>query len=388
MTEGYGAKLLEFMATGFSNPLIADLLGELAQRQPKGMAKVEELKQRSVSNCVLWPFHAVQLPTCISHAQGGRVVDVDGNEYTDLFLGFGTQALHGHNHPAVVEAVRSQLGRTVGNGYFHDIELKYTALMKEMVPHREKWAFLHSGTDAMTAAVRMARAKTGKKLIVKFEGAIHGTQDWAMHNTFAFMHGNPAVPFPPRSGDGYEAVSYALGMVKPSETEVLTLANHDPNALEIIERRKDEIAAVLGEPADTAFPFEEKSVPYIRQIAKRCKELDILFILDECQTGFRCGQAGASQTHDIPADLIVYGKVLSSLGIPFSAVAGRGDLLDLAMTSGIALTDYGQKTTLMTTHMGNHLAMLASYASLSLLHEKGEAYYDEVRLRRDLRLAF
>ena len=94
--------------------------------------------------------------------------------------------------------------------------------------------------------------------------------------------------------------------------------------------------------------------------------------------------AGASATHDIPADLIVYGKVLSGLGIPFSAVAGRADLLDMACTSGLALTDYGQKTTLMTTHMGNHIAMLASYASLKLLHDKGDAYYDEVRLRKGI----
>ena len=72
-------------------------------------------------------------PIYFEKASGAIVTDVDGNEYIDLFLGFGTQALHGHNHPQVVNMVREQLGRTVGNGYFHDIELKYTELLKELV---------------------------------------------------------------------------------------------------------------------------------------------------------------------------------------------------------------------------------------------------------------
>ena len=121
----------------------------------------------------------------------------------------------------------------------------------------------------------------------------------------------------------------------------------------------------------------------MKLVRARCRELGILFVLDEVQTGFRWGPGGANRTEGIDADLCTYGKVLSGLGIPLSAGGGRMELLRHTQTSGLNLLDYGQKTTLMTTHMGNHLALQASYANLALLEAKGDAYYTRVRARRD-----
>jgi glutamate-1-semialdehyde 2,1-aminomutase len=103
------------------------------------------------------------------------------------------------------------------------------------------------------------------------------------------------------------------------------------------------------------------------------------FVLDEVLTGFRAGISGAAVRFGIPADLYTYGKVITGLGLPLSAVGGRADILDLAQTSGMSLTDFGNKTCLNTTHMGNYLSLCASYATLTLLQQKGEAYYTETR---------
>ena len=121
--------------------------------------------------------------------------------------------------------------------------------------------------------------------------------------------------------------------------------------------------------------------PYLRLLSERCQRLGLRFILDEVQTGFRWGPGGVSLTENIHADLRVYGKVLSGLGVPLSAVGGPLDILETARTSGLNLLDFGQKTTFMSTHMGNHLALLASHASLSFLRDKGEAYYTRTRTR-------
>lgn len=360
---------------------VIDLFTDLNRRQATSVELTGRLRQRDVSNHVLWPFHAPMFPLAVAEASGSRITDVDGNSYLDCHLGFGAQALHGHNPQPVVDFVARTLGRGTGNGYFHPLELELVDLLGEFVPHCEKFAFLNSGTDATAAAIRLARARTGRRMVAKFEGSLHGIHDLAAHNTAFWYHGHPVQPFPGVTDHGVAATPALAGVPTADPRDLLVLPNDPAAALALIERHRDELACVLAEAVSSSFPFAEHTIPMVRDTALACRQLRVPFILDEVLTGFRYGPGGAAARFGIPADLYCYGKVVTGLGIPLSVVGGRSDLMELAQTSGLGLTDLGRKTCLQTTHAGNHLALAASYATLSLLRRKGEAYYQQTRAK-------
>jgi glutamate-1-semialdehyde 2,1-aminomutase len=332
-----------------------------------------------VSNHVFWPFHAPQLPLAVSSARGCRITDVDGTSYLDCHLGFGAQALHGHSPEPVVEFVRARMGDSPGNGYFHPVELDFVDLLHDLVPHCAKFAFLNSGTEATQAAIRLARARTGRRLVAKFEGALHGVHEIAAHNTAFWYHGHPATPFPEVGPDGIAPEPALAGVPVASRQELLVLPQDARTAVALIERYRSELACVLAEPVSSAFPYEQVGVPLVREVAQACRQLRVPFILDEVLTGFRYGIGGAAERFGIPADMYCYGKVISGLGLPLSAVGGSAEYLDLMQTTGVALTDVGARTCVQTSHAGNYLALCAGYASVKLLAEQGEAYYTRTR---------
>ncbi len=373
-------QLMGLMQEVATTPWVMELAADLMRRQPASASLVEKLRSRSMGSPVLWPFHAIQFPVAVASAQGSQLVDADGQTYLDMFLGFGTQALHGHNPPQVVERMRDQLGSTVGNGYFHPVELELVDLLRRFTG-LESFVFLHTGSEATAAAMRLCRAHTGRRRIVKFESAVHGTHDWGVQSSVALMHGHPLVPWPERSESGVAAVPFATG-VPPATDDLLVLPHLDESALEQLSEHRDTIAGVIMESCNIAFPYADKNLPFLKRVRERCRALGIPFVLDEVQTGFRWGPGGTNRSEGIDADLCTYGKVLSGLGIPLSAVGGRPEILAHTRTNGLNMADYGQKTTLMTTHMGNHLALAASHASLSLLEDAGEAWYTRTRARR------
>ena len=373
------SSLEDLVAGLLTEQWVVDLFTELTDRQATSLELIEKLRERDVSNHAFWPFHAPQLPLSVASARGCRITDLDGNRYIDCHLGFGAQALHGHNPAPVVEFVQEQLGTSPGNGYVSPIELKFVELLRDLMPHCEKFAFLNSGTDATQAAIRLARAYTGKRLVAKFEGALHGVHDIAAHNTAFWYHGHPATPFP-LVGDGGIAPAPALaGVPAATSDELLILPQERGSALALIERNRGRLACVITEPVSSAFPYAEVSVPLVTEVADACRRWNVPLILDEVLTGFRYGIGGAASHFGIQADLYCYGKVISGLGLPLSAVGGRADLLDIMQTSGVALTDVGVKTCVHTTHSGNHLALSAGYASVKLLAEQGDGYYTRTR---------
>ncbi|GGY05587.1 aminotransferase class III-fold pyridoxal phosphate-dependent enzyme [Streptomyces hiroshimensis] len=379
---GPAAAVETLVADLLTQPWLVDLFTELTERQAGSIAAAQRLRRVDVTNHAFWPFHAPQFPLVVTGAHGSRITDADGNTYTDCHLGFGAQALHGHSPERVVAYVREQAGTTTGNGYCNPVEEKLIGLLKEFVPHCEKFAFLNSGTDATAAAVRLARAHTGRRMVAKFEGALHGVHELGMHNTAFWYHGHPARPFPGHEESGAVTPLPALTGVPTADPRDLLVLPDDPErANELIVRHKDELACVLGEAVSSSFPFAEHTVPLIRSVAETSRRLRIPFVLDEVLTGFRYGPGGAGAHFGIEADLYCYGKVISALGIPLSAVGGRADLLDHTQTSGLPLTDIGRKTCVQTTHAGNHLALAASYASLSLLHEQRDTYYTRTRAK-------
>jgi glutamate-1-semialdehyde 2,1-aminomutase len=360
---------------------VIEMFTEIGERQRQSIEVSGQVRERAASNHVFWPFHAPQFPLVVADASGSRITDIDGNTYLDTHLGFGAQALFGHNPPAVTDYVREHLGRSTGNGYLNLTELQLVDLLEDFLPHCQKFAFLNSGTDATNAAIRLARAHTGKRMVAKFEGALHGVHDLAAHNTAFWYHGHPVEPFPEVTADGIAPLPALTGVAPASPSELLVLPNDTAVALALIEKHRNDLACVIGEAVCSSFPYAEHTVPMIRAVAQRCRELRVPFILDEVLTGFRYGPAGAAGYFDIPADLYCYGKVVTGLGLPLSILAGRADILDHMQTSGLPLTDLGRKTCVQTTHAGNHLSLAASFASLSALRDAGDAYYDRTRAK-------
>lgn len=362
---------------------VYELFGEIGARQKASVAHVEELRDVDAAAHVFWPFQAPPFPIITTSASGSTLTDLDGNTYLDCHMGYGAQALHGHNPEPVVEYVRERLGRGTGNGYTSDLELELANLLREILPHNEKFAFQHSGTGATQAAIRLCRAHTGRRMVAKFEGTLHGSHDLAVHNTAPWYHGHPAMPFPEIGTDGIPLISAYTGVVPAEPRDLLILPHDTAQAVELLERHASELACVLAEPAASSFPFEETTIPMIREVAIASRRLGVPFILDEVLTGFRSGLGGAAQKFDIPTDLTTYGKVISGLGLPLSAIGGRADILDHTQTSGQAFTDYGQKTGLQGSHTGNYLSVAASIATLRLQQSKGPAYYTDLRAKID-----
>jgi glutamate-1-semialdehyde 2,1-aminomutase len=383
MTAVGATSVRDLVADLLVQPWVGELFTELSERQATSVAVTGRLRERDVSNHVFWPFHAPQFPLSITSATGCRLTDLDGNDYLDAHLGFGAQALHGHNPPQVVEFVREHLPTSTGNGYLHPIEVRLVDLLREFLPHCEKFAFLNSGTDATNAAIRLSRARTGRRLVAKFEGSLHGVHDLAAHNTAFWYHGHPVEPFPEVGPNGVTPCPALAGVPTAGPADLLVLPNDAAAAVRLIERHRDELACVLAEAVSSSFPFAEHTVPIVRAAAETARRLRVPFVLDEVLTGFRYGPGGAATYFDIQADLHCYGKVVTGLGLPLSVVAGRSDLMELMQTSGLPLTDLGRKTSVQTTHAGNQLSLAASYASLNLLRDKGDAYYIRTRDKVD-----
>ncbi len=372
-------KIASFVQDLFSQAWLQNLMKDLQAREPKSIEQLAELRKWSASSPALWPLHAIAMPVCVERAEGSRLYDVDGNEYIDFHLGFGTQSLHGHNPEPVVKAVKEVMTRSPGNSYFNSLELKHVKLLKELIPHRERFTFLNSGSDATAAAIRISRAFTGRKLVVKFEGGLNGQVDVVSYNSHPFYMGHPLMPFPNKDKNGIQLKSYLPGAQAVSKDDMLIVGFNDPMALEIIKKRKDEIACVITEPIPMSIPYPEKTIPFIRELGETCRKSNVILVLDEVTSGFRYGPSGVAGHFNLHADLITYGKVLGGLGIPLSAVGGRSDILEMTVTTGMSIMDYGRRMFMATTHAGNYLSMAASYASLSMLKDKGSAFYERTQ---------
>ncbi len=244
----------------------------------------------------------------IARAFGPHKWDVDGNRYIDFFGGHGALIL-GHSHPAVVAAVRAAVGEGTQFGANHPAEIAWARAIQSLVPAAERVRFTSSGTEATLMAVRLARAATGREVLVRFQGHFHG---WSDHMTSGYSNHFDGSPTP----------GVLVGV---AERAVLV----PPGDLAAVEAalRAHEVAAVLIEPTGASFGQVPVRPEFLHDLRRVTEAAGALLIFDEVITGFRVSRGGAQMAFGVRPDLSTFAKIVAG-GMPGAAVAGRRDVLD------------------------------------------------------------
>lgn len=263
-------------------------------------------------------------PLVFERGEGAHLVDVDGNRLIDYYLGMGPMIL-GHNPESVRRAVVEQLDRGFLYGGQSPVEAEAAELFCQLVPCAEKLRFCGSGSEAVQAALRLARAGTGRKVIVKFEGHYHGWFDSVLVSVAATAQnaGDPAHPNRNPGSTGQDEIAWG-------NVEVLPW-----NDLPTLEARlaKGDVAGVIMESAMCNAGAIMPGEGYLEGVRAACTRAGTVLIFDEVITGFRLAPGGAQQRFGVTPDLATFAKAIAN-GFPVAAVAGRADLLDLFATGG------------------------------------------------------
>jgi glutamate-1-semialdehyde 2,1-aminomutase len=287
-------------------------------------------------------------PRFIASGRGACVVDVDGNEYIDYVMSWGALPL-GHAHPAVVDAIARQAARGTSFGAPTELETELAELISDALPAVEMLRFVSSGTEAVMSAVRLARAATGRNVIVKFDGCYHGHSDAML---VAAGSGVATLGLPDSPGVTCGAVI---------DTVVLPF-NSLADVEELFALRGAEIAAVIVEPVAGNMGLVLPADGFLAGLRLVTSRYGALLIFDEVMTGFRVAAGGAQSLYAIRPDLTCLGKVIGG-GLPVAAYGGRRELMQLVAPAG-RMYQAG-------TLSGNPLAMAAGIATLRELAKPG-----------------
>jgi glutamate-1-semialdehyde 2,1-aminomutase len=281
-------------------------------------------------------------PLVFERADGAYLFDADGNRLIDYYLGMGPMIL-GHTPADVRAAAVAQLEKGILYGGQSALEAEAARLVCEMVPCAQKLRFGSSGSEAVQMALRLARAATGRRVIIKFAGHYHGWFDNILWSTA-----------PP--ADAAAPVPGSRGQQQTTEDVVVLEWNLLPELRARLA--KDDVAAVIMEAAmcnaGAIFP-----VPgYLEGVREECTRTGTILVFDEVITGFRVAPGGVQQRLGVTPDLATFAKAIAN-GFPVAAVAGRADLLDL-VTQGVV---HGG------TYNGQAVAMAATVATLRRLRD-------------------
>ncbi|HEY0758245.1 MAG TPA: glutamate-1-semialdehyde 2,1-aminomutase [Acidisarcina sp.] len=318
-------------------------------------ARAEALISGGVNSPVR-AFHAVGgEPPFVARAEGAYLWDADGNRYIDYFGSWGPMIL-GHAFPPVVRAIQQAATRGTSYGASTAGEAQLAELVIAGYPSIEKLRFVSSGTEATMSAIRLARAFTGRKYIIKFEGCYHGHSDGLLV----------------KAGSGVATFGVPGSAGVPEEIVHFTVALPFNNIAAVeaaFALHRGEVACIIVEPVvgnAGCIPPQPGYLQALRQIVSR---EGALLIFDEVMTGFRVAYGGAQQLYGILPDLTTLGKIIGG-GLPCAAFGGRAEIMDLLAPLGPVY----QAGTLS----GNPLAMAAGIATLAYLSQHREAVYSRL----------
>jgi glutamate-1-semialdehyde 2,1-aminomutase len=249
-------------------------------------------------------------PFFLKKALGPRIWDVDGNEYIDLWMGHYTHIL-GHHSEIVAEAIERQLTEGIHWGIVFEKQVEWAELVQELIPSAEMVRFCCSGTEATMYVVRLARAFTGKRTILKIAGGWHGA--------------NPDLSYGIKMP--YEREE-SLGLLPELQKYTKVIYFNDlQKSLDVIDQNKDDLAAILLEPVPGEGGFISATREFLQMLRSEAERLRALLIFDEVISGFRLSLGGAQQRFDIIPDLTTLGKIVGG-GLPVGAIAGRKEILE------------------------------------------------------------
>ena len=283
-------------------------------------------------------------PRFIARGRGSQLVDVDGNAYVDYVLSWGPLIL-GHCQPQVMRDVQDAMKDGSSFGAPCPRELQLAELIQERMPWMERMRFCSSGTEATTAAIRVARGFTGRDDVLKFDGCYHGAGDALLV----------------KAGSGVETLGLPDSPGVPADVarHTLTLAFNDLAAAKaLFAARGKDLAAVIVEPVVGNMGVLVPRAGYLQGLLDLCRQHGALLIVDEVMTGFRLAPGGACGLYGLRPDLVTFGKVIGG-GLPVGAFGGRADVMDRVAPAG-PIYQAG-------TLSGNPMAMAAGLATLRLL---------------------
>jgi len=290
-------------------------------------------------------------PPFIVRGQGSHIWDADANEYLDYIGSWGPLIL-GHAGPVVIEALAAAMRNGTSFGASTPAEADLAELVISAFPHMQKVRFVSSGTEATMSAIRLARAYTKRKYIVKFEGCYHGHADCLLV----------------KAGSGVATLGIPGSAGVPEEFTQFTLAlpYNDTDALEeAFKKFKHQIACVIVEPVVGNMGCVPPARGYLEALRAVTSNDRALLIFDEVMTGFRLAFGGAQELYTIQPDLTTMGKIIGG-GLPVGAYGGPATIMDLVAPLG-PMYQAG-------TLSGNPLAMAAGYAQIHYLKEHTDLY--------------
>lgn len=302
------------------------------------------------------PVRAFQAVECdapfITRGQGSRIWDADGNEYVDYVGSWGPLIL-GHAEPNVVEAILSAAVNGTSFGASTPSEADLAELVVEAFPTVHKVRFVSSGTEATMSAIRLARAYTKRKYIVKFEGCYHGHADSLLVKA--------------GSGVATLGIPGSAGVLEEVSQFTIALPFNDTAAVEqAFSKYRHQIACVIVEPVVGNMGCVPANGGYLANLRTITQRENSVLIFDEVMTGFRVAYGGAQELYGIKPDLTTFGKIIGG-GLPVGAYGGPSEIMDLVAPLG-PMYQAG-------TLSGNPLAMAAGISQLRQLREKKSEIY-------------
>ena len=256
-------------------------------------------------------------PFFVASGLGSKIVSVDHETYLDYCMGYGS-LIFGHSYLPIIESVRMQLENGTLFCIPSEKEVYLAEIMTKIIPCAEKVRLVNTGGEATMNAIRLSRAFTRRKKILKFNGGYHGAYDYVLV----------------KAGSGAAAIPSSAGSIKEISDETLIVEYNDFGELErIIEKESENIACLIMEPvlANYGLIIPEKN--YLTEIRKITKKYGILLIFDEVITGFRLSLGGCSEFFGITPDIATYSKSFGN-GFPIAAICGKKEIMDQLSPSG------------------------------------------------------
>jgi glutamate-1-semialdehyde 2,1-aminomutase len=336
---------------------------------PFSTKKSKQLYQRTLgvlieasSSSSRGPANYGSYPIFMERGRGSRIFDVDGNEYIDWMMAFGALPL-GHAHPEVVEAIAEAASSGAHFATATPVELEVAEMLKKIIPNVERVRFANTGTEAVMAAIRLARGVTGRPKILKFEGHYHGWHDDLLVSSNVLPASALGLPSDPVK------IPDSSGLNRTALDDTIVVPWNDLALLErAIANHPGQIAAVISEGVMANMGVIPPADGYLQGLQKLARANGILFILDETVTGFRIAPGGCQEYYKLSPDLATYGKALGS-GLPVAALVGRADVMDALQWGGVL--HYG-------THNGSRIGMHAARANLRVLTRDNNAAFRHI----------